>query len=209
MVNPSNLVAFDDVRRYIKGANIEPQICTEDDFRRFMDSVYPQLMGLDKGERSELEKKTSEERRERKDDRRKQSLMDQSLQSLEDLQNEILGNMEVQTDEEEKISAGNTSASEDAPWFALRTTCWHRDQEGASDIHIEPQEDGVFVRLRVERILKVERALQKIQLPLFHDSRFSRLDISERRMPQDGRISIKIDDRSIEFRVSTDSGEIR
>src|SRR4029077_18798906 len=93
MVNPSNLVAFDDVRRYIKGAAIEPQICTEDDFRRFMDSVYPQLMGLAKGERSELEKKTSEERRERKDDRRKQSFMDQQMQSLEDLQNEILGNM--------------------------------------------------------------------------------------------------------------------
>src|SRR6058998_1667295 len=45
MVNPSNLVAFDDVRRYIKGAVIEPQICTEDDFRKFMDSVYPELMG--------------------------------------------------------------------------------------------------------------------------------------------------------------------
>src|SRR5262245_59497452 len=46
MVNPSNLVAFDDVRRYIKGAVIEPQVCTEEDFRRFMDSVYPDLMGI-------------------------------------------------------------------------------------------------------------------------------------------------------------------
>src|SRR5216117_4313406 len=40
MVNPSNLVAFDDVRRYIKGIVIEPQVCTEDDFKRFMDTVY-------------------------------------------------------------------------------------------------------------------------------------------------------------------------
>src|SRR5262245_48345615 len=46
MVNPSNLVAFDDVRRYIKGAVIEPQVCTEEDFKRFMDSVYPDLMGI-------------------------------------------------------------------------------------------------------------------------------------------------------------------
>src|ERR1051325_3342622 len=46
MVNPSNLVAFDDVRRYVKGVIIEPVVCTEDDFRKFMESVYPQLMGL-------------------------------------------------------------------------------------------------------------------------------------------------------------------
>src|SRR6478672_12824266 len=46
MVNPSNLVAFDDVRRYVKGVIIEPQVCTEDDFRKFMETVYPQLMGL-------------------------------------------------------------------------------------------------------------------------------------------------------------------
>src|SRR5215468_4346536 len=46
MVNPSNLVAFDDVRRYIKGAVIEPKVCTEEDFKRFMDTVYPELMGF-------------------------------------------------------------------------------------------------------------------------------------------------------------------
>src|SRR5215468_1048718 len=38
MVNPSNLVAFDDVRRYIKGVIIEPVVCTEDDFRKFMEN---------------------------------------------------------------------------------------------------------------------------------------------------------------------------
>ena len=46
MVNPSNLVAFDDVRRYIKGVIIEPQVCTEEDFKKFMDTVYPDLMGI-------------------------------------------------------------------------------------------------------------------------------------------------------------------
>ena len=56
MVNPSNLVAFDDVRRYVKGATIEPRVCTEDDFRRFMETSYPQLMGLDAEKRGDLEK---------------------------------------------------------------------------------------------------------------------------------------------------------
>src|SRR5919204_1868607 len=60
MVNPSNLVAFDDVRRYIKGAIIEPQVCTEEDFKRFMDTVYPDLMGV-KEDKKEADKKKEEE----------------------------------------------------------------------------------------------------------------------------------------------------
>jgi len=78
-------------------------------------------------------------------------------------------------------------------------------KKGASDIHIEPQEKGVVLRLRIDGVLYVENVLsKKIQLPLA--SRFkilSRLDISERRLPQDGRISIKIEERAIDFRVST------
>ena len=208
MVNPSNLVAFDDVRRYVKGAIIEPRICTEDDFRKFMETVYPQLMGLDKGQRSELEKKTTDERRERKEERRKQqTTIDVPLQSFEDLQNEILTGMEVQSEEEEKVNALElTTASEDAPVVRLANNILALAiKKGASDIHIEPQEKGVVFRLRVDGILKVENTLsKKIQLPLISRLKIlSRLDISERRMPQDGRISIKINDRSIDFRVST------
>src|SRR5688572_33436907 len=44
MTNPNNLVALDDVRRAIKGVMIEPAIVTEDDFKRFMSTTYPQLL---------------------------------------------------------------------------------------------------------------------------------------------------------------------
>jgi type IV pilus assembly protein PilB len=191
MVNPSNLVAFDDVRRYVKGAIIEPKVCTEDDFRKFMDSIYPQLMGLDKSQRIELEKKSTEERRERKEERRKQqTAIDLPLQSFEDLQNEILTGMEVQADEEEKVNAIElTTASEDAPVVRLANNILAvAIKKGASDIHIEPQEKGVMFRLRVDGILKVENVLsKKIQLPLISRLKIlARLDISERRMPQDG-----------------------
>src|SRR5213596_3001282 len=63
MVNPSNLVAFDDVRRYIKGVVIEPQVCTEDDFKRFMDTVYPDLMGVKEAGRKADKQKQDRERR--------------------------------------------------------------------------------------------------------------------------------------------------
>src|SRR5262245_22408041 len=81
MVNPSNLVAFDDVRRYIKGAIIEPQVCTDEDFRKFMDTVYPDLMGI-KDEKSE--KRRQDERR--RDERRRAA--EAPMQSLEELQAE-------------------------------------------------------------------------------------------------------------------------
>src|SRR4030095_12581425 len=72
MVNPPSLVAFDDVRRYIKAAIIEPRVCTEDDFRRFMETSYSQLMGLDAEKRGDLEKRNEEARTERRrEDRRR------------------------------------------------------------------------------------------------------------------------------------------
>ena len=207
MVNPSNLVAFDDVRRYIKGAIIEPRVCTEDDFRKFMDSVYPTLMGLEKQDRKPGDERTRDDRRHR-EERRKLSPFDLPLQSLEDLQNEILSGLEVQAEEEEKPTdtLELASASEDAPVVRLANNILAMAiKKGASDIHIEPQERGVVLRLRIDGVLRVESVLsKKIQLPLASRLKIlSRLDISERRMPQDGRIAIKIDDRGIDFRVST------
>jgi CRP-like cAMP-binding protein len=70
MVNPSNLVAFDDVRRYIKGAVIEPQVCTEEDFRKFMDTVYPDLMGVAPDKR-DADRRREEDRERRREDRRR------------------------------------------------------------------------------------------------------------------------------------------
>lgn len=213
MVNPSNLVAFDDVRRYIKGAIIEPCVCTEDDFRRFMEAVYPQLMGLDRSQRNELKRENEDARAERrkedrrKDDRRKAKEFELPVQSIEDLQNEILGGLEVQEAEEDTVNTVDlTSASEDAPVVRLANNILAMAiKKGASDIHLEPQEKGVVLRMRVDGILRVESVLsKKIQLPLASRLKIlARLDISERRLPQDGRISIKISDRSIDFRVST------
>ncbi len=205
MVNPSNLVAFDDVRRYIKGVIIEPQVCTDEDFRKFMDTVYPDLMGVSQ-DKKEVDQRKAEEKERRKEERKRQQ-PEVPTQSLEDLQNEILGGLEVQTEEEEKPTTMELSAaSEDAPVVRLANNILALAiKKGASDIHIEPQETAVILRLRIDGVLYVENKLsKKIQLPL--TSRFkilSRLDISERRLPQDGRISIKIDDRAIDFRVST------
>src|SRR5207247_3208001 len=88
MVNPSNLVAFDDVRRYIKGVIIEPQVCTEEDFKKFMDTVYPDLMGT-KEEKRESDKRKEEVER-RREERRK-AVSEFQMQSLEDGRTEVWG----------------------------------------------------------------------------------------------------------------------
>src|SRR2546427_11130276 len=85
MVNPSNLVAFDDVRRYIKGAVIEPQVCTEEDFKKFMDTVYPDLMGVKEDKRDADKKK--EDDRERRREERKKPQAEFQMQSLGGLHN--------------------------------------------------------------------------------------------------------------------------
>jgi type IV pilus assembly protein PilB len=202
MVNPSNLVAFDDVRRYIKGAVIEPQVCTEEDFKRFMDTVYPELMGISP-EKREADKRKEDQRR--REERRRTGEF--QMQSLEELQNEILSGMEVQQEEEDKTDITDlATASEDAPIVRLANNILALAiKKGASDIHIEPHENGVVLRLRIDGILHVENRLSKrIQLPLASRLKIlSRLDIAERRLPQDGRISIRLEERSIDFRVST------
>jgi hypothetical protein len=189
MVNPSNLVAFDDVRRYVKGAIIEPQVCTEEDFKKFMETVYPDLMGI-KEEKREADQRKAEERARRED--RKRPVADFLSQSLEDLQNEILSGLEVQKDEEDKTDVTDlATASEDVPVVRLANNILALAiKKGASDIHIEPQEKGVVLRMRIDGILYVETILsKKIQLPLASRIKIlSRLDISERRLPQDGRI---------------------
>jgi type IV pilus assembly protein PilB len=79
-------------------------------------------------------------------------------------------------------------------------------KKGASDIHFEPYEKSYRIRLRLDGYLK-ELATPPVQLAIKLAARIkvmSRLDIAERRIPQDGRIKMRISkNRAIDFRVST------
>ena len=78
-------------------------------------------------------------------------------------------------------------------------------EDRASDIHIEPRENGLTVRFRIDGILR-EYASYAIKMHPGIVSRLkilSSLDISERQKPQDGRIQVKIENKDIDIRVST------
>ena len=78
-------------------------------------------------------------------------------------------------------------------------------KENASDIHIETFENRLVVRFRVDGVLREVLQPQRVLAPLIVSriKVMSRLDIAEKRLPQDGRISLRIAGRAVDVRVST------
>lgn len=78
-------------------------------------------------------------------------------------------------------------------------------KEGASDVHIETFEDHVTIRFRVDGILREVLEPPRILAPLIVSriKVMARLDIAEKRLPQDGRITLRIGGRAVDVRVST------
>jgi general secretion pathway protein E len=78
-------------------------------------------------------------------------------------------------------------------------------KDGASDIHIEPFENRLVVRFRLDGVLKEVLQSRRAVAPLVVSriKVMSKLDIAEKRLPQDGRISLRIAGRAVDVRVST------
>ena len=117
---------------------------------------------------------------------------------------------EVVEDNEEIDLASLARASEDAPVVRLVNVLMVDSlRRGASDIHVEPYEKDFRIRFRIDGVLyDVMHPPMKLRDPLISRLKImAKLDISEKRLPQDGRIKIKVkvDDRSreLDFRVST------
>ena len=78
-------------------------------------------------------------------------------------------------------------------------------KQNASDIHIEPFENRVLVRMRVDGVMREVLQPQRALAPLIISriKVMAKLDIAEKRLPQDGRISLRIAGRAVDVRVST------
>ena len=75
----------------------------------------------------------------------------------------------------------------------------------ASDIHLDPHENNITVRYRVDGVLRNDRTIPKSLMNslIARIKIISGLDITESRLPQDGRISIDVNDKKVDFRIST------
>jgi general secretion pathway protein E len=97
-------------------------------------------------------------------------------------------------------------SDDDAPIIRLiNAVLTQAIKENASDIHVEPFENRLVVRFRVDGVLREVLQSKKAVAPLVVSriKVMSKLDIAEKRLPQDGRISLKIAGRSVDVRVST------
>src|SRR5579859_2477590 len=134
--------------------------------------------------------------------------VDNQMSALSDEEGMDLESLEtVGGDEELDDKSGANNDVEDAPIVRFcNKVMLDAIRKGASDIHFEPYEKIYRVRLRMDGVLK-EVAQPPVQLAGKLSARLkvmSRLDIAERRVPQDGRIKMKLSkNRAIDFRVST------
>ncbi len=113
--------------------------------------------------------------------------------------------IDISDDFEEDVGHLKDLASE-APIIKLVNIMISRAVEGrASDIHIEPFEDELKVRYRIDGVLNdVESTPKKLQPAIVSRIKImAKLNIAERRLPQDGRIRLKIAGKEIDMRVST------
>ncbi len=97
-------------------------------------------------------------------------------------------------------------SEDDAPIIRLiNAVLTQAVKENASDIHIEPFENRLVIRFRVDGVLREVLQSKRAVAPLVVSriKVMSKLDIAEKRLPQDGRISLKIAGRAVDVRVST------
>jgi type IV pilus assembly protein PilB len=114
---------------------------------------------------------------------------------------------ETEDDEGQEAAMTDMRASaEDAPVIKLVfSVLGQAANEGASDVHFEHEEDGMRVRFRVDGVLRdaaqvprrmVNGVISRIKI-------MSELDIAEKRVPQDGRVTVNVEDRRVDLRVTT------
>jgi len=140
-------------------------------------------------------------------------LLSKSLEQVDAAMPELAGDdfeldsLEVTSEDQATDEGVERADVEDAPIVRfVNKVMLDAIKRGASDIHFEPYERSYRIRFRLDGVLK-EVASPPVQLAVKLAARLkvmSRMDIAERRVPQDGRIKMKISkNRAIDFRVST------
>ncbi len=116
-------------------------------------------------------------------------------------------NTEVeQEEEEEEEQTAETGEGEDRPAVQLANNILNQSvRSGASDVHIEPMEKSMRVRMRIDGVLhEVMQHTRRTHPPLVSRLKvMAGMDIADRRLPQDGRMTIKVDKRTIDVRAAS------
>ena len=172
--SPTNTQALDEFK-FATGLSTEPVLVQEDQLVTFIDKAI--------------------------------SSMDSGMDGMGDMLDDDLEDLDIGGQEQEQQAAASAADAEDAPVVKyVNKILLDAINKGASDVHFEPYEKRYRVRYRIDGILS-EVASPPITIAPKLTARvkvMSRMDISERRVPQDGRIKLKLSKkRAIDFRVNT------
>jgi type IV pilus assembly protein PilB len=203
MTDPTNVFAMDDIK-FMTGYNVEPVVASEtavsDAIRKYYRSSPPKPAKKEKKEPLPQVLPSGP------------STLEMASKGLEELQATLDSDAdEVEVLEElQEISAEALARQgEDAPVVRLvNVVLMSAIQKGASDIHIEPYEKELRVRYRIDGILyNIMAPPMKYRDAIVSRVKImSKLDIAEKRLPQDGRIKIRFNEggipKEIDFRVS-------
>jgi type IV pilus assembly protein PilB len=178
MADPTNVFAMDDIK-FMTGYNVEPVVASELAIREAIEKYYGSQHAL------ELKK-----------------VMDEMAEAESEA-------LEVLDDEEELDVSALEAATEEAPVVKLvNIILTDSIKKQASDIHIEPYEKDFRVRFRIDGVLyEIMHPPMKLRDAITSRLKImAKLDISEKRLPQDGRIKIKMKlqgkTKEMDYRVS-------
>jgi len=181
MSDPTNVFAMDDIT-FITGYRVEPVVASEEALREAIDKYYGTTHAI------ELKK-----------------VMD-DLSTVEETALEVLD----EEDDDNLDISDDEAAADEAPVVRLvNLILTDALKRGASDIHIEPYEKSYRVRFRIDGVLyEIMNPPMKLRDAICSRIKIlARLDIAEKRLPQDGRIKIKMKLqgklKELDYRVST------
>ena len=182
MVDPTNVFAMDDIK-FMTGFNIEPVVASETSILEGIEKVYVAA----------------------------QQEAEEDLESVMSTLNDIADtDVELQAEEMEAGLAELEKAAEEAPIVKLvNMVLTDAVKRGASDIHIEPYEKEFRVRFRIDGVLQtIMNPPAKLKDAITSRVKImAKLDISEKRLPQDGRIMLRVNlsgkKKQLDYRVST------
>lgn len=180
MSDPMNIFSIDDLR-LTTGYNIIPCLADEDQIMIMLDKYYDK-------------------------DAIKKEERDKEAIDLEEEIRKVNEKIAVEiTEEEEEEEVVDIDVLENAPIVKMVNIIFQKAVASrASDIHIEPQEDCVLIRFRIDgQLVEIMKHDRKIVSALVARVKIiSGLNIAEKRIPQDGRIGMKIDGKDYDMRVS-------
>jgi type IV pilus assembly protein PilB len=128
------------------------------------------------------------------------------LSTLQSTVAEAIAEDEVESGEDAVEITDIRASAEDAPVIKLvNSILGQAVTEGASDIHFEPDEGEMRIRFRVDGVLQEMARVPKRMVAgvVSRIKIMSDLDIAEKRIPQDGRVGVTVEDRRVDLRVTT------